>query len=242
MAARHLNEELMDASQTGTAAISKSRDEIAAAYSSPSWWYDVRGFLILTFAYNSTLGQQIRFFGPSYGARHLDVACGTGTLLGMIVKWRGRKRLPPSHIVAVDYADSMLDGTRRRFQGRTDVEVARADAARLPYDDDSFDSASIANALHCLSEFDAALRDIHRVLKPGGTFSANVLLHPGGMRPLRRLATVINAWGMKKGILFRPYSEAEIRAAVSGAGFEIRTDFVSGNCYFFEARKPLAEY
>ena len=33
----------------------KTRDEIAEAYSSEPWWYDIRGFFILTFAYNSTI-------------------------------------------------------------------------------------------------------------------------------------------------------------------------------------------
>jgi hypothetical protein len=45
----------------------KSSDEIAQAYRSEPWWYDVRGMFILTFAYNSTLGHQLRFFGPNYG-------------------------------------------------------------------------------------------------------------------------------------------------------------------------------
>ena len=44
-------------------AVAKSRDEIAAAYDSPPWWYDVRGFLILTFAYNSTITHQLRVEG-----------------------------------------------------------------------------------------------------------------------------------------------------------------------------------
>ena len=70
----------------------KSRDEIAAAYDSPPWWYDIRGFLILTFAYNSTLGRQLRFFGPNFGDEHLEVACGTGTLLELVLRWRKRKR------------------------------------------------------------------------------------------------------------------------------------------------------
>ena len=47
----------------------KTRDEIAAAYKSAPWWYDVRGFFILTFAYNSTLTPQLRFFGPQLRRR-----------------------------------------------------------------------------------------------------------------------------------------------------------------------------
>jgi len=66
----------------------KTRDEIAEAYSSEPWWYDIRGFFILTFAYNSTIGTQMRFFGPNFGQKHLEVACGTGTLLEMILGWR----------------------------------------------------------------------------------------------------------------------------------------------------------
>jgi len=66
----------------------KSREEIAAAYDSQPWWYDLRGFFILTFAYNSTLTHQLRFFAPNFGARHLELACGTGTLLEMVLRWR----------------------------------------------------------------------------------------------------------------------------------------------------------
>jgi len=99
----------------------KSRDEIAAAYSSPPWWYDVRGFFILTFAYNSTLGHQLRFFGRNFGANHLEVACGTGTLLELVLYWRKWKRLPESHIVGVDYAESMLAGAQRRFARRSNI-------------------------------------------------------------------------------------------------------------------------
>ena len=52
--------------------VGKTRDEIALAYKSEPWWYDLRGFFILTFAYNSTLPSQLRFFGPNYGPRHME--------------------------------------------------------------------------------------------------------------------------------------------------------------------------
>ena len=87
----------------------KTRDEIAAAYKSEPWWYDVRGFFILTFAYNSTLGQQLRFFGANFGPRHIEVACGTGTLLELILRWRRWKKLPPTQIVGIDYAEEFAE-------------------------------------------------------------------------------------------------------------------------------------
>jgi ubiquinone/menaquinone biosynthesis C-methylase UbiE len=218
--------------------VGKSRDEIAVAYDSPPWWYDVRGFLILTFAYNSTLTRQLRFFGPNYGANHLEVACGTGTLLALVLRWRTWKQLPQGRIAGVDYAESMLAGAQRRFAGRPQIELRRADAADLPYPDASFDTANIANSIHCFPDVDGALRDVFRVLKPGGTLAANALLYPRGVWPLRAVAERINRWGIRKGILYTPYDVEQIRGHILGSGFEIVSEQVGGNCYDVRAYKP----
>lgn len=216
----------------------KTKDEIALAYKSEPWWYDVRGFFILTFAYNSTLPSQLRLFGPNFGPRHLEVACGTGTLLELVLIWRRWHKLPSSTIVGVDYAESMLTGARHRFSGRPGLEFRLADVAEMPFDTDSFDTANIANAIHCFPDVDGGLRDVLRVLKPGGTLAANVLLHPRGMWPFRGIAERINRWGMRKGILYSPYERDDIRQRIVEAGFEIVTEQVSGNCYNVLARKP----
>ena len=170
----------------------KSREEIALAYRSQPWWYDVRGFFILTFAYNSTLPAQLVFFGPNFGPRHLEVACGTGTLLELFLKWRRWKKLPAVEIVGVDYAESMLAGAIHRFRGQPAMRFLHADVAEMPLDDASFDTANVANAVHCFPDVDAGLRGVLRVLKPGGTMAANVLLHPRGIWPLKAIAERIN--------------------------------------------------
>jgi ubiquinone/menaquinone biosynthesis C-methylase UbiE len=218
----------------------KSREEIAAAYRSEPWWYDLRGFFILTFAYNSTLSAQLRFFGPNFGPNHIEVACGTGTLLELILRWRKWKKLPASRIVGIDYAESMLAGARHRFAGRPGLEFERADAAALPFPDASFDTANIANAVHCFPDVDGALTDIHRVMKPGGTLAANVLLYPRGGWPLKSIAERINRWGIRKGILVTPYAQQDVRQRVMNAGFEITHEDVSGNCCNIRARKPAS--
>lgn len=216
----------------------KTRDEIAAAYKSEPWWYDVRGFFILTFAYNSTLGTQLRFFGPHFGAEHLEVACGTGTLLELILRWRKWKKLPPAHIVGIDYAESMLAGAMHRFRNEPNIDLQHADAAALPFENNHFDTANIANSIHCFPDVDGALRDILRVLKPGGTLAANVLLYPRGPWPFKGIAEKINRWGMQKGILYTPYTQEDIRQRVLDAGFEMASETVSGNCYNLMVRKP----
>lgn len=216
----------------------KTREEIARAYKSEPWWYDVRGFFILTFAYNSTLGEQLRFFGPNFGAQHLEVACGTGTLLELFLRWRRWKKLPSVQVVGVDYAEPMLAGARHRFAGQPGLEFLHGDVAEMPFDDAEFDTANIANAVHCFPDVDAGLRGVLRVLKPGGTLAANVLLYPQGRWPLRVWAERINRWGMHKGILYTPYERADIRQRFVAAGFELLSEAVSGNCYNVLARKP----
>lgn len=217
----------------------KTRDEIAEAYSSPPWWYDVRGFLILTFAYNSTLGEQLRFFGRNFGQKHLEIACGTATLLALVLKWRRRHQMDLVSVTAIDYAESMLAGARWRFKGNPNIEIRHADAAALPFADNSFDTANIANSVHCFPDVDGALRDALRVLKPGGSLAANVLLYPEGKGLLASIANRINVWGAKKGILVTPYHRDDIRKHFLDAGFEIASEAVSGNCYNVLLRKPI---
>lgn len=223
---------------TDTPGKPKSREEIAIAYRAEPWWYDVRGFFILTFAYNSTLPRQLRFFGRNIGPEHLDVACGTGTLLELILRWRRWRGLPDTRIVGVDYAESMLAGARRRFAGRMGMQFLHADVAQMPFEDARFDTVTAANAVHCFPDVDAGLRDIYRVLKPGGTMAVNVLLFPRGPWPLSSIAGRINRWGIRKGILYTPYSREDIRGRIVAAGFSIVEELVSGNCYEVVARRP----
>jgi ubiquinone/menaquinone biosynthesis C-methylase UbiE len=216
----------------------KSRDEIAAAYDSPPWWYDLRGFGILTFAYNSTLWHQLRFFSGNFGSRHLEVAVGTGTLLELVLRWRRWRGLPTVHVVGIDYAEPMLEGARSRFEGQPDIELRHADAARLPFAEATFDTINVANAIHCFPDVQGALRDMFRVLRPGGAIALNVLLYPRGPWPLRQIASRLNEWGIRKGILVTPYRREDIRQRIVDAGFEVTAEAVSGNCYDVVARKP----
>lgn len=207
------------------------------AYDSPSWWYDLRGLFILTFSYRSHLASQIRFFGGNMGSDHLEAAVGSGSLLDIILRWRHFLGRAASRIVAFDYAEAMLAGAKKRFARSNEVRVLRADATRLPFDDASFDTVNIANAAHCFSDIDGAFREAHRVLRAGGTLAVNVLLRPRGNALARAVAERINTWGMKKGILFRPYDEDEVFARLERAGLSIAAARVHGNALEVLARK-----
>ena len=219
----------------------KTRDEIAAAYVSEPWWYDLRGFFILTFAYNSTLWSQLGFFSRNFGARHLEVACGTGTLLELVLRWRALRNLPRVEIVGVDYAESMLAGAMRRFRKAANISLLHADAAAMPFSEGHFDTVNVANAVHCFPDVEGAFACIFKVLKPGGTMAANVLLHPRGWFPFRQIAAAINEWGIRKGILVRTYAFDELLGLIQAAGFEIDSAEVSGNCANILARRPIEQ-
>ncbi len=217
----------------------KTLEEIARAYDSPPWWYDVRGFFILTFAYRSTLTYQLRFFSRNLGDQHLEVAVGSGSLLDIILRWAsffGIRR--PRRIAGIDYALPMLAGAVRRFFGDKSVELHHGDVAAMPFDDEEFDTANIANAIHCFPCVDDGLHEIFRVLKPGGTLAVNALLYASGPQPLRAIAQRINDWGTRKGILTTPFDREDILRRVRAAGFEIASEEISGNTSNFVARKP----
>ena len=214
-------------------------DKIDKAYDSPPWWYDMRGFFILCFAYRSTLTAQIRFFGRNMGERHAEVAIGTGTLLNIILNWRKIRRRPEVAVEGLDYAESMLAGARKTFRRHPNVNLTRQDAAALRFADESFDTINIANAIHCIPDVDGALREAYRTLKNGGTLAVNALLYPRGSRLARKIATRINHWGIRKGIMVTPFEQDDIRARFQAVGFEILEETVSGNALMILARKKL---
>lgn len=210
---------------------------INEAYSSEPWWYDFRGFLILTFAYKSTLLSQIKHFALNMGKQHLEVAIGSGTFFELLLKYRHWKKLPLGSIVAFDYAEKMLMGAQARFRKNQNIALLKADAARMPFPDEKFDTIGCANSIHSFPEIEKSIAECFRVLKKGGVFNGNCLLYPGGGMLSMWIAQKINMWGQRKGILHRPYMINEIRHYLEKAGFEIEKEKVTGNCYNFVALK-----
>ena len=101
------------------------------------------------------------------GQRVLDLAGGTGDIAALMSKRVG------SHgsVVLSDINEAMLAVGRRRLEDRGiagNVEYALANAEHLPFEDGEFDAVTIAFGLRNVTDQPAALREMHRVLKPGG--------------------------------------------------------------------------
>jgi ubiquinone/menaquinone biosynthesis C-methylase UbiE len=108
------------------------------------------------------------------GMAVLELGCGTGALTFEAGLFQSVG--PNGRLVATDPSTSMLASVRRKRETYNAhwVEVAHAKAERLPFPENTFDSVIGCAFLH-LTNIDEALREIARVLKPGGSF---VSMHP----------------------------------------------------------------
>jgi ubiquinone/menaquinone biosynthesis C-methylase UbiE len=96
----------------------------------------------------------------------------------------------------VDIQQEMLDHTMRRAEqvGLTNIQPREGDARALPYGDATFDAAYLVAVLGEVPDQDAALRELRRVLKPGGRLVVGELFgdpHMVGEATLRRRAAEV---------------------------------------------------
>ena len=97
----------------------------------------------------------------------LDLAGGTGDLALKFARQVG----PQGHVVLADINAAMLEQGRRRLVDAGvagNLTIAQVNAEDLPFDDSSFDRITMAFGLRNVTDKDAALRSMLRVLKPGG--------------------------------------------------------------------------
>lgn len=97
-------------------------------------------------------------------ARALDVACGTGDLsLALVAATSAR-------VTGLDFCRPMLERAARKAAGEAQKRCIfiEGDALRLPFEDEVFDAVSIAFGLRNLSSVERGLKELLRVLRPGG--------------------------------------------------------------------------
>jgi len=98
--------------------------------------------------------------------RFLDVACGTADLAIMTAK-----RFRDVHTTGVDFVQTMLDAGQGKVLRKglwQDISLANADALNLPFKDNTFDVAAIAFGIRNIPDRTTALREMLRVITPGG--------------------------------------------------------------------------
>ncbi len=119
----------------------------------------------------------VRLAAPQPGQTVLDLCCGTGDIAFRLSR-------PGLRVVGADFNLAMLGVARTRQEGATarrisarsnatppggrDVRFVAADGMRLPFVDGAFDLVTISYGLRNLPDIRAGLRELHRVLRPGG--------------------------------------------------------------------------
>lgn len=153
---------------------------------------------------------------PKPGEHILDAGCGTGRHLGPMI-------LAGSSPVGIDFSRGMLDVARRNYPG---VPLALADLQRpLPFEDERFDAVLCALIGEHLDELSLALREMHRVSRPGGRLVFSVY-HP------EMAAAGKEAHFERSGIEYRlgarRYTSADYVNLLEEAGFEepVRHEFL----------------
>ena len=118
----------------------------------------------------------------SSGMTVLDLAGGTGDI-GFEIK----RRFSDTDVVVGDFSLGMLQRGRERPQGGG-VRWVACDAMRLPFADATFDAVTFGYLLRNVDDIDVALREVRRVLKPGGRVVCLDTMPPpsGFMRPFLR--------------------------------------------------------
>ena len=154
----------------------------------------------------------VDLLAPARGERILDLGCGDGALTEKLVA-------AGAQVVGVDASPEQVEAARARG---LDARVARAEA--LPFAAE-FDAVFSNAALHWIRDADAVLASVHRALRPGGRFVAE-MGGAGNVAAIRAaMAEALDRRGLDGrafDLLFLPTAE-EYRARLEAHGFAVRT-------------------
>jgi SAM-dependent methyltransferase len=182
-------------------------DAVSRIYETPLWY--PLGMRLATGGRSSAgelvevVADRVRDAGAE---RVVDIATGTGLF--------ARRLAQDATVYGVDASGEMLRrAVRNARREGVRLELARSDAAALPYPDDGFDAATCTGALHLLPEPSEALDEAGRVVRSGGTLVVTTIVDEGffATSAARRAAGL---YGM------RVFSEAELDGMLASAGFD----------------------
>ena len=180
----------------------------------------------------------------------LDLCCGTGDMTSALMALRPANAEP---VTGLDFSAEMLGRARSKYAAANALWV-EGDAMHLPYPDASFDLVTAAFGFRNLSNYAAALAEIHRVLRPGGQFGILEANHPDGLQGalyliyFKHLVPIIGGWisGDRAAYRYLPASverfprPPQMLALIAAAGFtEPAWDgYLLRAAGLYRARKP----
>jgi arsenite methyltransferase len=170
----------------------------------------------------------------------VDVGSGPGLLAAEMAAQVG----PAGHVIGLDLSDSMLGLSRERRGDLATSECLsflKADAARLPFADRTFDVAVSTQVYEYVPDVPAALAEVYRVLRPGGrvlildTDWDSIVWAAGGQARMQRL---LEAWA---GRFADPDLPRSLSWQLQGAGFQVERREVLADFAVAQGRMPREE-
>ena len=182
-------------------------------------------------AYQKKLDKTREYFQPDMEV--LEIGCGTGSTAIAHAPYVG-------HIRASDLSTRMIEIARdkAKAEGVDNVTFEASSVEGLDVPDASIDVVMAHNILHLLDNWEQAIADIHRMLKPGGVFVSSTACI-GDMMLLLRLIIPVGRF-LRLFPLVKVFSVADLKARLEGAGFEIDYEWQPKRnaAAFIVCRKP----
>lgn len=128
--------------------------------------YDLANTLLSGGACHYWARKLVRLVAKEKPQQIADLATGSGDIAFAL-----RKRLPEAEIGAYDFCEAMLDVARERQQRQNtqpEIRFAFGDCMQLPLESDSTDALTIAYGVRNFEDRPRGLRELHRILRPGG--------------------------------------------------------------------------
>lgn len=175
-----------------------------------------------------------RFAGDLRGKRLLDLGCGDGTY-SIAAFQRG------AHVTGVDISEAMLESARcRALAIGASAEWHRVPAESLPYESETFDTVIAVTVLCFVREPLQVMREVRRVLRPGGSFVIGELGRYSSWALLRRVRGWLGSSTWREAHF---WTLGELRRLLQQAGFRVTA---SRACVYYPpfnlAARVLGEY
>ena len=153
----------------------------------------------------------------------LDLSCGPGAFVRALAA-----AAPGALVVGLDISRAMLEVASQRTGSYSNAVLIRGDAHALPFEDEVFGGVNNAGALHAYDDPELALREVHRVLRPGGIYVGSTFAE--ARTAVGRM--VSRATGIRR------FDPIELRSVLQRIGFSDFEDVRLGDAFVFRVKRP----
>lgn len=165
-----------------------------------------------------------------FSGRLLEVPVGTGVISMPVFK-----TLPNADITCLDYSEKMMAAAKQRAEAMRIINITfqRGDVGALPFPDESFDVVVSLNGFHAFPDKEAAYKETHRVLKPGGILTGCFYVEQAN----RHTDNMIRRFYVRPGFFTPPFETVNsLQKRLSGMYSEAKVSHVQ-SIAVFQCRK-----